>query len=53
MADVKATGTDAGCLGASVALTQSKGTGACHQRRMTWILLASDCRDAGESRIVR
>ena len=49
----KATGADAGCIGASVVLAQRKGTGVCHQRRMMWILLASDCRDTGESIVVR
>lgn len=53
MADVKATGADAGCIGASVAPAQSKGTGVHRQKSMTWILPASDCRDTGESRIVR
>lgn len=53
MADVKATGADAGASALLWHSHKAKVQGFRHQRRMTWILPASDCRDTGESRIVR
>lgn len=53
MADVKSRRQILDVVSASVALEESKDTKVCNQKRMILILLARNCRDTGESRIVR